>query len=134
MPNGFHGPRVHWEALEMPLRALDDELRAFAERYGLALSSNSRIWPDRSIVWGGAVRRLIQIYLADQERVTYSVWLCASEDRGSKRYLRREFLKESVPIGEIAENLPAMLEHGRVLLEGWTSESLEFDTTLGSPP
>ena len=134
MPNGFHGPQVQWETLEMPLRALDGELRAFAERNGLALSSNSRNWPDRSIVWGDSIRRLIQIYLADDERLTYSFWLCASEDRDSKRYWRREVLKEAVPIGEIAADLSAQLEHGRKLLEGWKTETFEFATTLSPPP
>ncbi len=32
MPNGFHGPKAQWETIEAPLRALDGELRAFAER------------------------------------------------------------------------------------------------------
>jgi len=134
MPNGFHGDQATWETLEMPLRALDGELRAFAERYGVSLSSNSRNWPDRSIVWGSSIRRLIQIYLADKKRAVYSFWICASEDRGSERYWRREFLREAVPIKEIVDHLPKLLEHGRSLLEGWTSETLEFATTLSPPP
>lgn len=134
MPNGFHGPQAQWETLEMPLRTLDGELRAFAERRGLSVSSNSRNWPDRSIAWGGSIRRLIQIYLADDDLVTYSFWLCASEDRGNKRYWRRQFLKEAVLIEEIAGDLPSLLEQGWELLEGWTSETLEFATTLSSPP
>jgi hypothetical protein len=134
MANGFHGPQSQWDKLEIPLRALDGELRAFAERYGIALSSNSRNWPDRSIVWGSPIRRLIQIYLADEERVTYSVWVCASEDRGDKRYWRRELLKEAVSIGEIAAELPELLERSRSLLERWTSETLEFATALSPSP
>jgi hypothetical protein len=134
MPNGFHGTKARWETLEMPLRALDGELRAFSERHGIALTSNSRNWPDRSMVWGNSIQRLIQIYLADEGRVTYSFWLCASEDRGSKRYWRREFLREAVPIGEIAGDLPELLERGRSLLEGWTSETLEFATALSPRP
>ena len=130
MPNGFHDSRARWEALEKPLQALDGELQAFAERHGISLTSNSRGWPDRSMVWGDSVRRLIQIYLADEKHATYSFWLCASEDRGSERYLRREFLREAVPIGEIAADLPALLEQGRSLLESWTSEKLEFATKL----
>ena len=134
MPNGFQGSQSQWETLEMPLRSLDGELRAFAERYGLALSSNGRAWPDRSIVWGGSIRRLIQIYVADDERVTYNFWLCASEDRGDKRYWRRALLKQAVPMGEIAGELPALLEQSRQLLESWTSETLEFGTVLSPLP
>lgn len=130
MPNGLHGSKAQWEALEMSLQALDGDLRAFAERYEVSLSSNTRNWPDRSIVWGDSIRRLIQIYLVDEERVTYSFWLCASEDRGNKRYLRSAFLREAVPIGEIAVDLPELLERGRSSLESWTSETLEFATTL----
>ena len=134
MPNGFHGSKTQWETLELPLRALDGVLGDFAGRYGMTLSSNSRNWPDRSLVWGDSIRRLIQIYLVDEERVTYSVWLCASEDRGSSRYWRRELLRDSVPIGEIAVDLPELLERGRLLLESWTSETLEFATAIEPPP
>jgi hypothetical protein len=76
----------------------------------------------------------MQIYLADEKRVTYSFWLCASEDRGGERYWRREFLREDVLIGEIAVDLAELLERGRSLLEGWTSETLEFGTTLDRAP
>lgn len=134
MANGFYGSRAQWDALEKPLQSLDVELRAFSDRYGASLSSNGRNWPDRAIVWGSSVRRLIQIYLANEEGATYSLWLCASEDRGSERYLRRQFLKEAVPIAEIAAELPELLERGRSLLESWTSETLEFATALRAPP
>jgi hypothetical protein len=130
MPNDFHGPTSQWEALEMPLRALDVELRAFAQRNGAAFTTNSRNWPDRSIIWGNSIRRLVQIYLADESRPTYSLWLCASEDRGGKRYWKEQFLREAVPIAEIAADLPDLLEQGRSLLEAWTSGTLEFATAL----
>ena len=134
MANGFRGPQAQWETLETPLRALDAELQAFAERHGAALTSNSRNWPDRSIIWGNSIRRLVQIYLADEVRLTYSFWLCASEDRGSNRYWRKQFLREAVPIAEIAADLPDLLEQGRSLLEGWASETLEFATALSPHP
>jgi hypothetical protein len=134
MANGFHGTKEKWEALEAPLRSLDGELRAFADRYQGALSTNGRGWPERSIVWDGPIRRLMQIYVADEERAEYSFWICASEDRGSERYWRQEYLWESAPLGEMAGRLSQLLEQGRSLLEGWTSEDLEFATTLGSPP
>lgn len=114
----------------MPLRALDVELRAYAERHGATLTTNSRNWPERSITWENSIRRLMQIYLVDESGLTYSFWLCASEDRGSERYWRKQFLREAVPIAEIAADLRDLLEQGRSLLEGWTSETLEFATTL----
>jgi hypothetical protein len=134
MANGFHRSEARWETLEMPLRGLDEELRTFAERIGAALTSNTRDWPDRSIIWGTSIRRLVQIYLVDESHLKYSFWLCASEDRGTKRYWRKQFLKEAVPIAEIAAGLPDLLEQGRSLLESWTSETLEFATTLSPNP
>jgi hypothetical protein len=133
MADGY-GPQAQWETLEKPLQALDAELRDYAERHGATLTSNSGNWPDRSIVWGGSIRRLIQIYLADESSVTYSFWLCASEDRGDKRYWRTLFLKEAVPIAEISTDLRDLLEQGRSLLESWTSDTLELATTLRPPP
>ena len=130
MPNGFHGSRAQWERLEAPLRALDGELETFSQRYGIALSRNQRNWPDRSLVWGAPVRRLIQIYLADVERVTYDVWLCASEDRGNKRYWKRRFLRERAQASDISAEITELLERGRALLESWDGEALEFATTL----
>jgi hypothetical protein len=132
MPNGFHGSKAQWERIESPLRALDGELDAFSARYGIPLSRNQRNWPDRSLTWGEPVRRLIQIYLADEEQLTYNVWLCASEDRGNKRYWKRQFLKEKVPASEIADCLKELLERGRALLETWDSDTLEFATTIST--
>jgi hypothetical protein len=134
MPNGFHSSKAQWETLEMPLRELDEDIRAFAERHGIALTSNSRNWPDRSLAWGVSLQRLMQIYLVGEEPPTYSFWLCASEDRGGERFWRKEFLKEAVPIEEIAGDLLELLERGRLLLESWTGERLEFATKLERTP
>ncbi len=130
MPNGFHGSEAHWERIESPLRALDVGLESFSERSGIPLSRNDRNWPDRSLAWGDPIRRLIQIYLADEERLTYNFWLCAWEDRGGKRYSKRQLLKEKVPASEIAAELDDLLASGRTLLESWNSDALEFATTL----
>ena len=130
MANGFHGSKAQWERLEMPLRALDSDLQTFSKRSGIPLSSGGKNGPDRSLAWGESIRRLIQIYVAEEEAPTYNFWVCAVEDRGGERYWRQEFLRKSVPIGDIAIDLPGLLERGRVLLESWTSETLQFATTL----
>jgi hypothetical protein len=132
MANGFHGSKAQWERIESPLRAFDAELDSFSTRFGIPLSRNGKNWPDRSFVWGEPIRRLIQIYLADEERLTYNFWICASEDRGSKRYWKREFLKEKVPAPEMLVELPELLERGRALLERWDGDLLEFGTTISS--
>lgn len=130
MPNGFHGSKAEWERVEAPLRALDRDLEVFSKRHGIPLSRNGRNWPDRSLVWGSPVRRLIQIFLADEKDMTYNVWICASEDRDNKRYWRQQLLKSGVAVTEIAAELADLLERGRTLLESWDSDSLEFATTV----
>ena len=130
MPNGFHGSKAQWERIESPLRVLDEGLESFSKQYGIPVSRNARNWPDRSLVWGEPIRRLIQIYLADEEHLTYDFWLCASEDRGNKRYWKRQFLKEKASASEIADKLGDLLERGRTLLESWDGDALEFATTL----
>jgi len=132
MPNGFHGSDAEWQRIESPLQALDAELEAFSERYGIPLSRNGRNWPDRSLEWGSSIRRLIQIYLADEEQLTYNFWLCASEDRGNKRYWKKKFLMEGVSTSDISKELEKLLEEGRTLLESWGSDTLEFAVTLRS--
>jgi len=133
MPNGFHGTKADWERVEAPLRALDNKLESFSKRHGIALSRNGRNWPDRSLVWGSPVRRLIQIFLADEEGLTYNVWICASEDRDNKRYWKQELLRSAVAVTEIEAELTDLLERGRALLESWDSDSLEFATTVDRP-
>jgi len=133
MPNGFHGSKADWERVETPLRALDDELDAFSRRHGIPLSRNARGWPDRSLAWGSPVRRLIQIFLADEKDLTYNLWICAAEDRGNERYWKQELLKSAAAATDIQADLTDLLERGRVLLESWDSESLEFGTTVDRP-
>jgi len=133
MPNGFYGSKADWERVEAPLHALDNDLEVFSKRHSIPLSRNGRNWPDRSLVWGSPVRRLIQIFLADEKDLTYNVWICASEDRDNKRYWKQELLRSAVAVTEIEAELADLLERGRALLESWDSDSLEFATTLDRP-
>ena len=133
MPNGFHGSEADWERAEAPLRALDNELEDFSKRHGIPLSRNARSWPDRSLVWGSPVRRLIQIFLVDEKDLTYNLWICASEDRDNKRYWKQELLRSAVVVTEIEAEFAGLLERGRALLESWDSDSLELATTIDRP-
>ena len=134
MPNGFHGPKEEWQRLEAPLKSIDGALEAYAQSHDLALSRNYHAWPERSLRWGTKRERLIQIFLHDEKRVTFNIWLGAYEDRGSKRYWKQRTLREDVPIGEIAENLHPLLEAGRVEVEGWTSDELELAGPVAAGP
>ena len=134
MPNGFHGSREAWDRIEAPLRPLDPALEAFAHKLGVSLVRNSRNWPERSLRWGAPVSRLIQLYLEDEDRLTWTLWVCASEDRSSARYWRRESLRTGVLIEEISSHLPVLLDQAHRLVTRWSSEDLEFATEgSGSP-
>lgn len=130
MPNGFHGSRESWDRIEAPLRPLDPVLEAFARRHGMSLGRNHHDWPERSLRWGQPVGRLIQIYLEDENRLAWNLWICASEDRPSGRYWRRELLREAVPIEEISSNLVVLLDEARQIVERWSARDLEFATEI----
>jgi hypothetical protein len=134
MPNGFHGSKAEWERIEAPLQKLDPHLGAFSQRYGIALARNDRDWPDRSLKWGDRIRKVIAIYLEPDADLKYSVCFSALEDRRNKRYWKREFPRRAVPIENIEAEMPGMLEQGRILVESWTSEQLEFATRLSPFP
>jgi hypothetical protein len=133
MPNGFHGSQESWDRIEGLLRPLDPVLEAFAGQHGMSLGRNYRSWPERSLRWGEAVSRLIQIYLEDEDPPTWKVWVCASEDRDSRRYWKREDLREKVRIEEISNDLATLLEEARRVVEQWSSQDLEFAGRLAKP-
>ena len=130
MPNGSHGPDEVWERLEGPLRQADSAIAAFGERHGGAVSGNYHNWPERSICWGSKPKRMIQIYLDDEAQVTWNVWICASEDRGQQRFWKRSFLRRGVPMSVLLGEIDSLLEEGLRVVSSWTSEQLEFATTL----
>jgi hypothetical protein len=133
VPNGFHGSSDTWDRIESPLHSLDPALDAFAQEHGLSVSRNARGWPDRSIRWGHPVNRLIQVFLESEDRLTWTLWACASEDRDAERYWRHVSLRKAVPIDEIASDLPALLNEAKRTLEAWSSSDLEFATEIGTP-
>lgn len=134
MPNGFHGPPDSWDRLEAPLRSLDPTLDAFARAHGLPVGRNQRGWPARSIRWGHPVSRLIEVYLEDEVHLSWTLWVCAAEDRGDDRYWRHASLRKAVPIDDLAVDLPALLEEARQIVEGWSSDDLELATHLERSP
>src|SRR2546430_16910392 len=95
MPNGHHhGSEEEWNRLEAPFREIDPAVQAFARRHGLRLTTDYHDWPERSLRWGGDIERLIQIYLHDEQRLTWNLWLCASQDRGRERFWKTQFLRQ----------------------------------------
>ena len=130
MPNGFHGTDDAWARLEAPLLRLDPVLEAFARNHSLSVERNYHNWPSRAMTWGAPISRLIQVYLEDEQAMTWTVWLCASEDRGAARYWKRVFLQRAVAIEEIEHGLAERLDEARRRVEAWSSDQLEFVTKL----
>ena len=131
MPNGFHGPIEKWNEISAPLFKLDDDLESFAKKHDLMLSKNTHGWPDRSLTWNSeGIRRLIQIYLEDEKKLTYNFWICATQDRSYKRYWKNKFLMKDAPISDIGKNINKLLDEGYQELESWQSIDLEFGTDL----
>ena len=68
VPANFPGSPEEWERLQEPLRELDPQLSAFAERWDMELASNAAGWPERSLVWFEGVERRIQSLFDPQAR------------------------------------------------------------------
>ena len=132
MPNGFDGPDEEWERLESPLRALDPALDAFAREHALHVGRNYHNWPERSLTWNHGLSRVIQIYLADAEKLTWNLWLCASQDRKGSRYWKKTFLRQNVPLAEIASSLEALLAEAWNVTNAWRESDLAFATKLAT--
>jgi hypothetical protein len=128
MPNGFDGSDDDWKRLEGPLVAVDNVLAEFARTHGMQIGKNYHEWPERSLTWGTRIRRLIQLYVDDSAVPTFNLWLCASQDRGSSRFWKREFIIEKKPFEAFASDLPALLEAARIKVNLWTEDQLEFTT------
>ena len=132
MANGFSGTKEKWDMLESLLEKLDADLEEFVKLHRVRLYRSNGNWPDRRLEWGGILSRLIQIYLDDENKPSFNLWICLSEDREGRRYWKQEFLKKSVTIEEIETDLPNLLERAMKRMEGWSRDDLEFGTTLGA--
>ena len=124
MANGFYGSKSEWARITVPLERLDSELERFARAKALTLGKNTKNWPDREFRWEDTLRRLIQIYLADQEQLTWTMWICASEDRSSKRFWQKQTLIEAVSIEDLEAQLPDLLESAWEAVRRWAASDL----------
>ena len=131
MASGGHWhSRTEWDRVEAPLLQLDSVLASFASRFKLELTKNRKDWPDRSLQWNDGVRRLIQIYLADEHALTFNLWVCASQDREGKRFWKQDFLIQARPAEDFQAELDALLLRAKALLDSWEEGDLEFITEL----
>jgi len=127
---GWYGTKEEWERIESPLLEVDSIINDFAKELGLTVTNNYKDWPERSIVWGKDVRCLIQLYLADEKSLTFNLWLCASQVRGTKRYWKQETPVKEKKVSEFKNDLAVLLKEGREMLISWSinSEQLELAT------
>lgn len=133
---GWHGTPEQWDRLEAPLIRTDGLIQRFASDHSLALTKNLKDWPERSLRWGVNPSCLIQLYLENEERLTWNLWLCCSEDRDESRYWRNEFAFREQEIDDFIDDLPRLLKEGFVRVEGWKAapHQLEFATKLSPLP
>src|SRR5262249_37126784 len=130
MPNGHHGTDEEWRRLEAPLRQIDTALEAFAKRHKISIRRNYHNWPERSLRWGTDPERLIQIYLQDEQRLTWNLWLCVSQDRGRNGFWKRQFLRQDTSMEQMSPVMNSLLEEAFLTVSSWRPEDLEFATML----
>lgn len=130
---GWHGTQEEWQRIEAPLLGIDSIIESFAAELALPVHRNYKDWPSRHIEWGSEVRCLIQLYLVNQDALTFNLWLCASEDRANKRYWKQETPIKNMPVSEFAGSLQAHLQEGHRKLMGWYKNSMQFEfaTVIG---
>jgi hypothetical protein len=74
----------------------------------------------------GTVSRLIQIYLESEKTLTPNVWLCTSEDRGNKRFWKKQFLRKDALAEEILTDIKSLLHEALDIAQSWKGTELEF--------
>ncbi len=129
---GWYGTKEEWERIEGPLLEVDSILDDFATETGITISKNYKDFPERSFVWGGDVSCLIQLYLVDEKDLTFNLWLCASQDRGRKRFLKKDTPIKEQRVEQFKDSLARELRKGHQRLVEWGNnpDKLEFATEL----
>ena len=126
------GSRTLWAQRDAPLRLVDPDLAVFAERHGLTLRHGNGSCPSRTLEWSADIDRVIQLYLDDSSKLTYTLVVGAKCDLGDKRRLKALPLRQAVEIEEIAAELPELLETALASANAWSEADLDF--TLDRPP
>ena len=131
MPNGFCESKEIWDSVEAPLIELDPILVQYAHEHNLAIDQNYHNWPGRTLEWSdNNINRKIQIYLGDEKKLLFNLWIVAWQDLEGKRYWKNDFLKKEALITEIKSNLRELLCRARTTVNSWQSSDLEFAAHL----
>jgi hypothetical protein len=129
MANGFTGSAAEWARMEAPLRELDDTLAEFASQHRLSVTRGDK-WPDRSIRWHNDISRMIQIFLEDEDLLTFNLWLCAYQDRQGRRYWKQETSIRAQRVAQFKDGLSDLLADAYRKLQSWTVADLAFATSV----
>jgi hypothetical protein len=133
---GWCGTDEQWAHFEAALLPIDPNINGFAARHALSVRQNERDSVGRSMRWGNNPSALLQLYLADPDRLTWNLWACCSDDRGSDRYWKTTFLMEGEEVAAFAPFIDALLERGFSELTEWREHPnlLTFATKIASMP
>lgn len=118
-----------WVRIEAPLLEFDEFLKNFAKLHKMKLTKNYHEWPERSLEWNkNNIRRLIQLWIENDENISFNFWICASQDRLGKRYWKNKYLKEKASFFDIKSSIDELLKKGFEILESWDRNDLELVT------
>ena len=127
----FQGSKVELNKMKAPLLEIDEALKSFAKVHGMVVSKNYHDWPERSLEWSrNNIHRLIEIWLEDEKEMTFNFWICASLDKGGKRYWKNMYIRKNASFIDIRENLQELLKESIETLESWNETDLHFATAL----
>ena len=104
---------------------VDSIIDAFAEKRALACSADYyHDLPERSLVWGNGIRRLIRMSLECKGFLTFRMALCATQDRGSRRFCNQASLWVDLIPDQLKAELPGLLAMAYQRVDSWQEPSL----------
>ena len=124
MPNGYQGSPKEWVRISSPLEKIDYILEEFANKYKLPLSVNTNNSPNRELKWTFQIERIIQIYLEDENELTWSLRICANQFRNSINMSKNKIILKGVSIEVLQNELSSALEEAYDTVINWNSDVL----------
>ncbi len=133
MGAGFYASKERWRTVEAPLLAIEGSLRALAARLGASLEMNAQDWPVRSLKWDDPIVRKLDVALAEEENLTYNVWIFAWRDRGPTRFLNREPVRTAITAEALPREIDEILSEAVRRVEAWEEGDLKRRVPLSDP-
>ena len=128
MPDGSYRTGCEWRRLESPLVELDPALDAYASRHGLTVTRSYHGWPLRALTWGGAIRRSVQISLANEHDLRLNISAVAWQHDGSRRHWRNQVIRSSALVSQLQDRFAAILDSAVQRANSWSHRDLSLVT------